>query len=199
MPLALDSRHLAIHSSRQCTDSASALHFSLTILTTADEGLQKVPHSRQMTRSVAAKQKFKVQPLAVQQPDTPLEYHKSPAAAAKTAQSASTAALRTSPESPSVQDTVLQASPEASSDDSVLLSQVPCFTISALAPTKLCCPANMHMRSAVHMPHHVPLATFASGNVIASVIAHSCSVSYQTLCQTQSAPCHPCNSCEKPF
>lgn len=76
--LGLDPRHLTIHSGRQGTDSASAvaaLQFVLAHpLTEADEGLQKAPHSHKMTRSVAAKQRGKVKPAAVQQPELPLSF-----------------------------------------------------------------------------------------------------------------------------
>ena len=78
--LGLDPGHLTIYSGRQGTDSASAvaaLHFALDHpLTEADKGLQEVPHFHQMTRSVAAKQRSKAKPLAVQQPETPLSFKK---------------------------------------------------------------------------------------------------------------------------
>ena len=76
--LGLDPRHLTIHSGRQGTDSAAAvaaLQFVLAHpLTEADEGLQKLPHFHQTTRSVAAKQRSKVQPAAVQLPELPMSF-----------------------------------------------------------------------------------------------------------------------------
>lgn len=76
--LGLDPRHLTIYSSRQGTDSASAvaaLQFVLAHpLTEADEGWQNAPHFYQTTRSIAAKQRPKVRPAAVQQPDLPLSF-----------------------------------------------------------------------------------------------------------------------------
>ena len=76
--LGLSPEHLTIYSGRQGTDSASAvaaLHFALEHpLTEADEGLQKTPHFHQMTRSIAAKRRTKVQPAGVQQPELPLSF-----------------------------------------------------------------------------------------------------------------------------
>lgn len=43
-------------------------------LTEADEGLQKMPHFHQMTRSVAAKQRSKVCSVALPQPEMPLSF-----------------------------------------------------------------------------------------------------------------------------
>lgn len=78
MALGLDPGQLTIFSGQQGTDSASAvaaLQFALGHpLTEADEGLQKVPHSHQMTRSVAAKQRSKVRVPEVQQPELPLSF-----------------------------------------------------------------------------------------------------------------------------
>lgn len=76
--LGLDPGQLAIYSGRQGTDSASAvaaLQFALRHpLTEADEGLQKMPHFHQTTRSVAAKRRTKTQSTAVQQPNLPLSF-----------------------------------------------------------------------------------------------------------------------------
>lgn len=76
--LGLDPTQLAIYSGRQGTDSASAvaaLQFALGHpLAEADEGLQKVPHFHQTTRSVAAKRRTKIQSTAVQQPNLPLSF-----------------------------------------------------------------------------------------------------------------------------
>lgn len=78
MALGLDPGQLTIFSGQQGTDSASAvaaLQFALGHpLTEADEGLQKMPHSHQMTRSVAAKKRSKVQVPEVQQPELPLSF-----------------------------------------------------------------------------------------------------------------------------
>lgn len=71
--LGLDPGHLTIYSGRPGTDCASAvaaLHFALNHpLTEADEGSHALPHFHQMTRSVAAKHRSKVQPRQMQQPD----------------------------------------------------------------------------------------------------------------------------------
>ncbi len=76
--LGLDPGQLAMYHGQQGTDSASAvaaLHFALGHpLTEADEGLQKMPHFHQTTRSIAAKQRSKVRPPAVQQPELPLSF-----------------------------------------------------------------------------------------------------------------------------
>lgn len=74
----MDPRQLTIYSGQQGTDSASAvaaLQFALGHPQTgADEGLQKMPHFHQTTRSIAAKQRSKVQGPAVQQPELPLTF-----------------------------------------------------------------------------------------------------------------------------
>lgn len=76
--LSLEPDHLTIYSGRQGTDSASAvaaLQFALGHpLTEADEGLHKIPHYHQTTRSIAAKKRMKTQVAAVQQPDLPLSF-----------------------------------------------------------------------------------------------------------------------------
>ena len=76
--LGLDPGQLTIYSGQHGTDSASAvaaLQFALGHpLTEADEGLQKLPHFHQMTRSIAAKQRTKVQAAAMQPPELPLSF-----------------------------------------------------------------------------------------------------------------------------
>ena len=76
--LGLDPMQLTIYNGQHGTDSASAvaaLQFALGHpLTEADEGLQKLPHFHQMTRSIAAKQRTKVQAAAMQQPELPLSF-----------------------------------------------------------------------------------------------------------------------------
>ena len=76
--LGLDPGHLTIYSGQQGADSASAvaaLQFALGHpLTETNEGLQKVPHFHQTTRSVAAKKRMKTQIAAVQQPGLPLSF-----------------------------------------------------------------------------------------------------------------------------
>ena len=76
-------------------------------------------------------------------PVTGRESGASLAAAAKPAPSAQ-AALQTTPDSPPVQEAMLQASAVASSsDDSVAISEVShCCAFSAVIPTRLLLPAN---------------------------------------------------------
>ena len=74
----MDPGQLTIYSGRPGGDSASAvaaLRFALGHpLTEADEGLQKMPHYHQTTRSIAAKQRSKVHAPQVQQPELPLSF-----------------------------------------------------------------------------------------------------------------------------
>lgn len=76
--LGLDPRSLSIYSGREGVDSASAvaaLQFALGHpLTEADEGLHKIPHFHQTTRSIAAKKRTKTKVAALQQPDLPLSF-----------------------------------------------------------------------------------------------------------------------------